>query len=155
MAGLDETAQVFSAAGYNTEITSRIRDAIWVKLQANVTMNPVSALTMATLDRVLADPLLRDLIIAIARETWAVGSTIGVDAGPDPAVRLGQSSPRLGASTTSMLQDIARGRPLELDGLIAAVVEIADLAGVPAPHTKAILGLVRLRSQTASHTPAV
>jgi 2-dehydropantoate 2-reductase len=143
--GLEEVAGVFRAAGYNTELTARIRDAIWIKLQANITMNPVSALTMATLDRVLGDPLLLELVIGIAAETRAVGERLGLALGPDPAERLRQAAPTLGPSKTSMLQDAERGRPLELDALVAAVVEIGERLGVPMPRTRAVLGLARLR----------
>jgi 2-dehydropantoate 2-reductase len=146
MDGLEEIAEVFRGVGYKTDAFPQLRNNIWVKLQANVTMNPVSALTMSTLDKVLTDPFTLELVIAIALETRAVGAKLGLEVGLDPTERLRTLGPKLNASKTSMLYDAERGRPLELDSLMAALVEIGALLDVPMPQTRAVYGLARLRS---------
>lgn len=146
MDGLEKIAKVFRDAGYKTDAFPQVRNNIWVKLQANVTMNPVSALTMSTLDKVLTDPFALELVIAIAQETRAVGTKLGLEVGQDPAERLRAIGPKLNASKTSMLYDAERGRPLELDSVMAALLEIGDRLGVPMPNTRAVYALARVRS---------
>ncbi len=146
MDGLEEIAEVFRGGGYKTDAFPRIRNNIWVKLQANVTMNPVSALTMSTLDKVLTDPFALELVIAIAQEVRTVGAKLGLEVGGDPAERLRAIGPKLNASKTSMLYDAERGRPFELESLMAALIEIGERLRLPMPQTRAVYGLARLRS---------
>ncbi|MDX2142277.1 MAG: 2-dehydropantoate 2-reductase [Rhodospirillaceae bacterium] len=146
--GLASLAEVFTAAGYNTETTDRIHHAIWTKLLANMTFNPLSALTSATSDLILTDPMVREFTIAVADEGRAVGEALGIPGGP-PARERFAAAGRLGKSKTSMLADMERGRPLEIEPIIGAAVEIADLLGVPVPNTKALYGLVRVRAKAA------
>ena len=150
--GLDTVANVFRAAGYNTDLSPTIRDAIWGKLLVNMTFNPLSVLTMATTDLLLSDPLVRDLAIKAVDEGRAVGEALGIASGPSGAQRfLAPTKPAVSAKT-SMLADFERGRALEVSPLIGAVVEIANLVGVSVPFTKALYGLIRLRSKISAQT---
>lgn len=145
---LPAIAEVFRNAGYNTDTTGAIRQAIWGKLLVNMTFNPISVLTMATTNLMLGDPLVRELAINAVDEGRAIGQALGLDGGPTGAQRFagaGQSGVR---AKTSMLADVERGRALEIEPLIGVVVEIADLCGVSVPFTKALYGLIRLRGQT-------
>jgi len=124
-------------------VSSRIQADIWYKLWGNMTMNPISALTGATCDRILDDPLLNRYTLAIMAEAAAIGAKIGC-----PISQSGEDrnavTRKLGAFKTSMLQDVEAGRPLEIDALLTAVTEIGERVGVPTPHTDALLGLVRV-----------
>jgi 2-dehydropantoate 2-reductase len=146
-AGLDEIAVPFHAAGYTVELTTRIRESIWLKLQMNAALNPVSALALATGTEMMSDPFVRDVVFAIMEETRAVGRALGFNLGPEQIERLREMGPSVGGFKTSMLQDIERGRPLELDALVAVTVEIAGMTGVDVPFTKAVLGLLRSRAK--------
>lgn len=150
LAGLDTVAEVFKRAGYNTDLTAKIRDAIWGKLLVNMTFNPLSVLTMSTTDGLLADPLVRDVVIKVVDEGRAVGDALGLPTGPSGAERFPPPSKPAVRATTSMLADVLRGRELEVEPLIGAVVEIAAQVGVPVPHTKTLYALIRLRSQSAA-----
>jgi 2-dehydropantoate 2-reductase len=146
--GLAPLVEVFTAADYNTEATDRIHHAIWTKLLANMTLNPLSALTSATSDLILTDPLVREFTIAVAEEGRAIAEALGIPPGP-PARERFAASARLGKSKTSMLADMERGRPLEIEPIVGAAVEIGDLLGVPVPNTKTLYGLIRVRAQAA------
>jgi 2-dehydropantoate 2-reductase len=147
---LEEIAEVFRAAKYQVQVTDRIRDAVWTKLQGNTALNPISALTGAIGYEIMGDPLVADLVINVINETRSIGHKLGFDLGPDYGERLRNMPPGAGKFRTSMLQDIERGRPLELDAIVAAPVEIADKLGVPVPYTKAVLGLIQARLKTMS-----
>jgi 2-dehydropantoate 2-reductase len=146
--GLDAVAQVFRAAGYNTDTTAVIREAIWAKLLINMTFNPISVLTMATTDLMLGDELVRDLAARVVDEGRAVASVLGLPGGPTGAQRFAAAASSPVRAKTSMLTDAVRGRSLEVAPLIGVVTEIADLCGVSVPFTKALYGLIRVRSQT-------
>lgn len=148
LSGLADVGEVFRAAGYNTDVTAEIRQAIWSKLLVNMTFNPISVLTMATTNLMLGDPLVRELAIKALDEGRAVGATLGLAGGPTGAERFAGAGSGGVRAKTSMLADIERGRSLEIGPLVGAVVEIADLVGVSVPFTKAIYGLIRLRTQT-------
>jgi 2-dehydropantoate 2-reductase len=120
-----------------------VRYDIWYKLWGNMTMNPVSALTGATMDRLLADPLVRQFCSAAMAEAAAIGERIGCRIEQSTEDRHAVTA-RLGAFKTSMLQDVEAGRALELDALVGAVHEIAQRLGLPVPHIGALLGLTRL-----------
>ena len=145
--GLDDIAEPFRAAGYLVELTTRIREAIWLKLQMNAALNPVSALALATGTDMMNDPLVRDLVFAMMEELRLVGRALGINVGAEQIRRLREMDPSVGGFKTSMLQDIERGRRLELDALVAVAVEIADMTGVDVPFTKAVLGLLRTRAK--------
>jgi 2-dehydropantoate 2-reductase len=106
-------------------------------------MNPVSAITGATIDRLLADPLVRSFCSAAMAEAAMVGERIGCAVPQRPEDRHAITS-QLGAFKTSMLQDVEAGRPIELDGIVTVVHEIAHRVGVATPNIDAVLGLTRL-----------
>jgi 2-dehydropantoate 2-reductase len=143
--GLAEIADVFIKGRYEALLRPKIRDALWVKLQSNL-MNPLSALAMADSNKLAGDPLVLELFIGMARELRSVALKLGIDCGPDPAERFGGLRANAPAIRSSMLQDADRGRPLEIDSILGAAVEIAEVIGVPAPLTRAVYGLARVRS---------
>jgi 2-dehydropantoate 2-reductase len=133
----------FADAGFDVEATDAIRQEIWYKLWGNMTMNPISALTGATCDRIHDDPLVYRFVLDTMAEAKAIGNRIGcaiTERGEDriAVTRL------LGRFKTSMLYDVEAGRPIELDHLLAAPAEIARLLGVATPNLDALLGLTRL-----------
>ena len=136
-------AAILSNAGFDVTVSADIRHDIWYKLWGNLTMNPVSALTGATSDRVLDDPLVKEFCMAAMREAAAIGERIGCPIAETPQDRHAVTR-KLGAFKTSMLQDVEAGRTLELDGIVAAVAEIGRRLAVPTPNIDALLGLTRL-----------
>jgi len=135
-------------AGFKAPVRPRIRDEIWVKLWGNMAFNPVSALTGATLDRLTAPGELRALIRGLMLEGRAVGEALGVRFGIDVDKRI-EGAAEVGAHKTSMLQDLERGRPMEIDALLGAVVELGALTGVEMPLARGVLALVRERGRQA------
>ena len=131
------------AAGFEITVSKRIQADVWYKLWGNMTMNPMSALTGATCDRLLDDPLLDRFTLAIMAEAAAIGEKIGC-----PIRQSGEErnavTRKLGAFKTSMLQDVEAGKPLEIDALLTAVSEIGGRVGVATPSTDALLGLTRV-----------
>ena len=136
-------AAALTHAGFEVTCSPRIRYDIWYKLWGNMTMNPFSALTGATMDRVLEDDLLRAFSAAAMREAALVGRHIGCEVTESAQDRHAVTR-RLGAFKTSMLQDVEAGRPLELDALVGAVREIGERVGVATPMIDALFGLTRL-----------
>jgi 2-dehydropantoate 2-reductase len=137
--------EALRGAGFATIESDFIEKEFWVKLLGNVSFNPVSALTLASCDRLIADPLVKAYMVAVMREGLEIGRAVGVDADIDPEARIDMAR-ALGAFKTSMLQDMEAGRPLEIDGLLSGTLEIAREAGVAAPFTESLLGLIRLRA---------
>jgi len=138
-----ELAALFGSAGFEARTSANVRYDIWYKLWGNMTMNPVSALTGATLDRVLDDELVRAFCSSAMREAAAVGARIGCDVHESPEDRHAVTR-KLGAAKTSMLQDAEALRPLELDALVGAVREIGQRVGVATSNIDALFGLTRL-----------
>ena len=145
-ASLGRVVELLARAGFEVTAEPAIHRALWYKLWGNVTMNPVSALTGATADRILDDPLVRAFCSAVMVEVAAVGARIGCAIDQSPEDRHAVTR-KLGAFKTSMLQDVEAGRSLELDGIVAAVREIAARVGVATPNLDALFGLVRLMAQ--------
>jgi 2-dehydropantoate 2-reductase len=133
-------------AGFNTTLSPQIQKDIWYKLWGNMTVNPVSAITGATTDRILDDPLVRQFVSGIMLEAKAIGAQIGIPIDQQPEDRHAVTR-KLGAFRTSMLQDVAARKPVELDALVSAVRELGQLTAVPTPLTDALLGLSRLHAQ--------
>ena len=150
---VQQLAALFGRAGFEVHTSTRIRYDIWYKLWRNMTMNPVSALTGATLDAVLDDELVRAFCSAAMREAAAIGARIGCDVHESPEDRHAVTR-RLGAAKTSMLQDVEALRPLELDALVGAVREIGARVGVPTPSIDALFGLTRLFGHVHGLYPA-
>ncbi len=146
-------AALLAQAGFDVTPSADVRQDIWYKLWGNLTMNPVSALTGATIDQVLADPLVRDFCSAAMLEAAAIGQRIGCPVAQSPEDRHAVTA-RLGAFKTSMLQDVQAGRPLELDAIVTAVFEIGQRLGQPMPHIAALLGLTRLFGRVHGLYPA-
>jgi len=131
------------SAGFDVRHSTDVRYDVWYKLWGNLTMNPVSALTGATTDRILADPLVRTFCADAMREVSAIGARIGCPISLQPEDRQAVTA-KLGAFKTSMLQDAEAGRPLELDAIVGAAQEIGRRVGEPTPNIDALLGLTRL-----------
>lgn len=142
----EEVGGVLAAAGFNATVSTDVRYDIWYKLWGNMTMNPISALTGATADRVLADPLVREFCSAAMREASEIGQQLGCDISETPEDRH-RVTAKLGAFKTSMLQDVEAGRAVELDALVGAVREIGERLGMPTPNIDALMGLSRLAAR--------
>lgn len=140
-------ADALKAAGFEVVRSPFIEKDFWVKLLGNISVNPVAALTLATTDRLLNDPYAKAYMIRIMEECLAIGRAIGVDADIQPEPRLDMAR-KLGAFKPSTLQDMEAGKSLEIDGLLTGTLELAKKAGVPAPFTESLMGLIRLRAQT-------
>ena len=139
-------ADALQGAGFEVIVTPTIEKEFWVKLLGNVSFNPVSALTMSTADRLIETPGVKGFMVKIMREVLAIGRAVGVDADIDPEARIDMAR-ALGKFKTSMLQDMEAGKALEIDGLLAGTLEIARKAGVPAPYTEMLFGLIKARAQ--------
>ena len=140
-------ADALAAAGFEIVVTNTIEKEFWVKLLGNVSFNPVSALTVSTADRLIESPEVKSYMVEIMREVLAIGRAVGVDANIDPEARIDMAR-ALGPFKTSMLQDLEAGKRLEIDGLLAGTLEIARKAGVRAPFTESLFGLIRARAQS-------
>jgi 2-dehydropantoate 2-reductase len=130
-------------AGFRARAASDLRSELWVKLWGNCTFNPISALTHATLADICGDPAARALAAAMMTEAQAVGEKLGARFGVSLEQRIAGAE-SVGHHKTSMLQDVESGRPLELDALVGAVLELARLTGTPAPHLAAVHALASL-----------
>ena len=140
-------AEALAAAGFEVVVTNAIEKEFWVKLLGNVSFNPVSALTVTTADQLIQNSEVKAYMVEIMREVLAIGRAVGVDADIDPEARIDMAR-ALGRFKTSMLQDLEAGKPLEIDGLLAGTLEIARKAGVRAPFTESLYGLIRARAQS-------
>ncbi len=140
-------AQALAQAGFECVQSPFIEKDFWLKLLGNVSFNPVSALTLATAERLIADPEVKSYMVAIMREVLEIGRAVGVDADIDPEARIDMAR-HLGKFKTSMLQDMEAGKRLEIDGLLTGTLEVARKAGVAAPYMQSLSGLIRLRAQT-------
>ena len=140
-------ARAMIAAGLRAPVR-RIRDELWVKLWGNLSFNPISALTLATLDVVATDPGTRAVSKAMMLEAQAIGEKLGVRFPVDVERRI-DGAAAVGAHRTSMLQDLERGRAMEIDALVTAVQEMGRLVEVPTPTIDVVLALVRQRAHEA------
>jgi 2-dehydropantoate 2-reductase len=139
-------------SGLRAPVRNRIRDEIWVKLWGNLCFNPVSALTGATLDRFVGEPDLRGLCQAMMSEAQRVGERLGARFSISLDKRLAGAA-EVGVHKTSMLQDLERGRPIEVDALLGAVVELGQMTAEPMPICTSVLALVRERGRQAGCYP--
>jgi 2-dehydropantoate 2-reductase len=145
---VERLSALFVEAGMQAPVLNRIRDEIWLKLWGNVCLNPISALTHATLDVICSDPTTRALSKAIMLETQAIAETFGVKFRVDVERRI-EGARKVGAHKTSMLQDLERGRPMEIDPLVTVVQEMGRLTQIPTPALDAVLALVAQRAKIA------
>ena len=137
-------ARVFIDAGLKAPVRPRIRDEIWVKLWGNLSFNPLSALTMATLDVLAGEADIRVIARAMMVEAQAVGEKHGIRFAVDVDRRI-DAAASVGAHRTSMLQDLEQGRPLEIAALVESVMEVARLVGQPTPTIDLVHALLRQR----------
>jgi len=145
-------ADVLVGAGLETRVVPSIQSEIWYKLWGNMTMNPISALTGSTCDRILDDPFVNRFCLDVMAEASAIGDRIGC-----PISQTGEErnalTRQLGAFKTSMLRDVEAGKAVELDALVTVVSEIACKVGVPTPNIHTLLGLARLHARVRGLYP--
>ena len=145
----------FTRAGFKAPVISDIRSEIWLKLWGNLSFNPISALTHATLAGLLRFPLTRQLSVEMMREAETVANKLGVTfrVGIDKRIA---GAEKVGEHKTSMLQDVETGRPMEIEALVGAVVELGRLTNTPTPHIDAVYALVSLLArELAAKGPSV
>jgi 2-dehydropantoate 2-reductase len=145
---IEMLAKLLVDAGLKAPVRPRIRDEIWVKLWGNLCFNPVSALTGSTLDRITGRPDLRAVCRNMMTEAQAVAEALGVKFAVGLEKRI-DGAAEVGEHKTSMLQDLERGRPMEIDALLGAVVELGSMTGHAMPLCETVLALVRERSRLA------
>ncbi|WP_029226906.1 2-dehydropantoate 2-reductase, partial [Burkholderia ubonensis] len=138
-------AAALAAGGFDVETTPQIRTEIWAKLWGNMNMNPLSALTGSTADRLLDDPCTHALALRMMEEAAAIGAKLGLDTGVSAPERMAVTR-RLGAFRTSMLQDFEAGRSLEIGPILGVFPELGRKLDVPTPYCDAVLGLLRQRA---------
>ena len=140
------------AGGLKAPVVPEIRNEIWLKLWGNLCFNPISALTRATLDVVATEPGTRALARAMMLEAQHIGARIGVHFRVDVERRINGAA-SVGAHRTSMLQDLERGRALEIDALLTAVQEMGRMVDVPTPYIDSVLALVQQMGRVAGVYP--
>jgi len=145
-------AEALTASGLRCPITTHIRQEIWVKILGNASLNPVSALTRATLVQMLRDPGVSDVIRNIMQEVEAVSKKLGMELPVSIDQRMAGAE-KVGEHKTSMLQDLEAGRPMELEALVGSVVELGEKVGVPMTHTRAVYNCAKLLGQSSLATP--
>jgi len=138
-----QLVDLLTQANFEVTLSSNIRYDIWYKLWGNMTMNPISAITGATMDRILDDPQVLAFVSAAMREAALIGKYIGCEVTQTPEDRH-QITRKLGAFKSSMLQDVEAGRAIELDSLVGAVKEIGARLQLPTPNIDTLMGLARL-----------
>ena len=141
-------SKILSDAGLKAPVRPKLRDEIWVKLWGNLSFNPISALTHATLDVLCTDEGTRAVARNMMLEAQEIAERLGVKFPIDVDRRIAGGA-AVGAHRTSMLQDLDQGRPMEIDALVASVQELGRVTNVPTPTIDNVLGLVRLRARTA------
>lgn len=139
-------AEAFIAAGLRAPVTTHIRNEIWVKVLGNVAFNPVSALTGATLAQMTRDPDVCKLVREVMCEASAVAGRLGLELPVSIDQRIAGAA-KVGEHKTSMLQDLEAGRPMELEAIVGAIVELGERVGVPMPHTQTVYACTKLLSQ--------
>ena len=147
-----QIAEALIASGLRCPITTRIRHEIWVKVLGNASLNPVSALTRATLAQMLRDPGVAALIRNIMQEVEAVSGKLGMELPVSIEQRMAGAE-KVGEHKTSMLQDLEAGRPMELEALVGAVVELSERVGLPMPYTRTVYSCAKLLAQSAAKQP--
>jgi 2-dehydropantoate 2-reductase len=138
---------LFDRAGLNPDISGNVRRAIWYKLWGNATINPLSALTRATCDKILAEPQCRAWMLDGMAELAAIGAVIDCPISESGEDRMAVTA-RLGAFKTSMLQDVEAGRRIELEALLGAPREIAAAKGIPTPALDRLYGVTKLMAES-------
>ena len=145
---VQEIAAALAGAGLKAPIQTRIRNEIWLKLLGNATLNPISALTRATLRQIVTSPATHDLIRTLMEEVDAVARALEIEVPLSIEKRM-EGAAATGDHRTSMLQDLEAGRPLEVEALLGAVVELADGAGIAVPSLRTVYGLTKLLDEVS------
>jgi 2-dehydropantoate 2-reductase len=148
-ARIERLSAALTDAGFEAPIRDDIRWNIWLKLWGNVCFNPISALTGATIDVLVRDPALRALCRTMMLEAKRVNEALGVNIPDEMIDRRFEAAGSIGAHKMSMLQDLERGRSLEIDALVTAVQELGRLTQIPTPMIDAVLALAQERGRTA------
>ena len=144
---IEALSQAMIRAGFKSPVSKDIRSEIWLKLWGNLTFNPISALTHATLADICRFPATRELAAGMMREAQAIGEKLGVEFKVSLEKRIAGAE-AVGQHKTSMLQDVEQGRPLELDALVGSVVELGRITATPTPTIDAIYACTSLLAQT-------
>jgi 2-dehydropantoate 2-reductase len=144
-----QIAEALIASGLRCPVTARIRHEIWVKVLGNASLNPVSALTRATVAQMLRDPDVSIVIRSIMQEVEAVSRKLGMELPVSIDQRIAGAE-KVGEHKTSMLQDLEAGRSMELEALVGAVVELGERMNVPMPVTRSVYSCTKLRAESAA-----
>jgi 2-dehydropantoate 2-reductase len=145
---IKQIAEALVAAGLRAPVTTRIRHEIWVKVLGNASLNPMSALTRATIVQMVRDPGVSSVIRNIMQEVEAVSHRLGMELPISIDQRMAGAE-KVGEHKTSMLQDLEAGRPMELEALVGAVVELGEKVGLPMTVTRTVYNCAKLLSQSA------
>ncbi|NNE52972.1 MAG: 2-dehydropantoate 2-reductase [Sulfitobacter sp.] len=145
-------SRALGAAGLRAPVRPRLRDEIWVKLWGNLSFNPISALTHATLDVLCTDPDTREVVRKMMLEAQEIAEALGVKFPIDVERRI-DGGAAVGAHRTSMLQDLDAGRPMEIDALLGSVQELGQVTETPTPTIDTVLALLKLRGRVAGLYP--
>ncbi len=145
-------SKVLQAAGLKAPVRPNLRNEIWMKLWGNLSLNPVSALTLSTLEDLVRDPFTHAVVRDMMVEGQAVGEALGVRFAMTVDARI-KAAEEVGAHRTSMLQDLEKGRPMEIDALVGVVSELGRLVGVPTPTIDTVYRLVVRRAREAGCYP--
>jgi 2-dehydropantoate 2-reductase len=140
-------SQAFIHAGFKSPVLEDIRAEIWLKLWGNLTFNPISALSHATLVDICQFPLTRELAAAMMTEAQTIANKLGITLRVSLEKRIAGAE-KVGKHKTSMLQDVEAGRAPEVDALVGSVVELGRLTGTPTPHIDAVYALVKLLARS-------
>jgi 2-dehydropantoate 2-reductase len=146
-------AEALIASGLRCPVTTRIRHEIWVKVLGNASFNPVSALTRATLVQMVRDPGVASVIRNIMQEVEAVSRKLGMELPVSIEQRMAGAE-KVGEHKTSMLQDLEAGRPMELEALVGAVVELGERVGLPMSCTRTVYNCTKLLAECAASQPS-
>ena len=143
---IKKIAEALIASGLRAPVTTHLRNEIWVKILGNVAFNPISALTGATLAQMLTNPETTNLVRNIMQETEALTEKLGVKMQVSIEQRMAGAA-KVGEHKTSMLQDFEAGRPIELEAVVGAVVELGERLNIPMPHTRSVYACTKLLAQ--------
>ena len=146
-------SECFIRAGMQSPVLSDIRAEVWLKLWGNMTFNPISALSRATLAAICQYRPTRELARAMMAEAQAIAGKLGITFRVPIEKRIAGAE-RVGHHKTSMLQDVEAGRPLETDALLGSVIELARMTDTPTPHLDAVFALTKLLEQNVAHVRA-
>ena len=146
-ARIEAIAARLVAAGFKAPISDNLRAEIWLKLIGNLAFNPISALTHATLEGLTRYPLTRELSFQMMTEAETIATKLGITMRVGIEKRIAGAE-KVGAHKTSMLQDVEHGRPLEIEALVGAVIELGKLTATPTPHIDAVYACTKLLEKT-------